>query len=137
MRKKISDLSNKQVDNTNELKKLKDENMNLKNQINIKDEEIINLKNNNKNNNIEEEKVNFKDIMVINFISQDSTVHYGIKCLPNDIFAEVEEKLYKIFNNLRETNNMFIANGKPILRFKKLNENNIRDGDIIQLIKLE
>ena len=133
MRKKISDLSNKQVDNTNELKKLKDENMDLKNQINIKDEEIINLK----NNNIEEEKVNFKDIMVINFISQDSTVHYGIKCLPNDIFAEVEEKLYKIFNNLRETNNMFIANGKPILRFKKLNENNIRDGDIIQLIKLE
>ena len=111
--------------------------MDLKNQINIKDEEIINLKNNNKNNNIEEEKVNFKDIMVINFISQDSTVHYGIKCLPNDIFAEVEEKLYKIFNNLRETNNMFIANGKPILRFKKLNENNIRDGDIIQLIKLE
>ena len=75
--------------------------------------------------------------MVINFISIDSTVHYGIKCLPTDIFAEIEEKLYKKYDNLRETNNMFTVNAKPILRFKKIKENNIKDGDIIQLFKLE
>ena len=32
---------------------------------------------------------------------------------------------------------MFTANAKPVLRFKKLYENNIKDGDIIQLFKLE
>ena len=75
--------------------------------------------------------------MVINFISIDSTVHYGIKCLPTDIFAEIEEKLYKEYDNLRNTNNLFTCSEKPVLRFKKLCENNIKDGDIIQLFKLE
>jgi hypothetical protein len=32
---------------------------------------------------------------------------------------------------------MFTANAKPILRFKTINENNIKDGDIITLFKLE
>ena len=73
--------------------------------------------------------------MVINFVSTD--IHYGIKCLPNDIFAEIEEKLYKKFDDLRDTNNMFTVNARPILRFKKLSENNIKDGELIQLFKLE
>ena len=130
----ITNLSNKNVDNK-ELQQLKEENIKLKNQINIKDNEIKELKNTNKNT--EDKNVNYNDIMVVNFISQDSTVHCGIKCLQNDIFAEIEEKLYQKFDNLRETNNMFTANAKPILRFKKLYENNIHDGDVIQLIKIE
>ena len=32
---------------------------------------------------------------------------------------------------------MFTINDKPILRFKKIFENQIKDGDIIQLSKLE
>ena len=133
----ISNLSINQV-NVNELQKIRDENYNLKLQINSKDKEIQELKEKIKNNkSINEEKYSIQDIMVINFISQDSTVHYGVKCLPNDIFAEVEEKLYKKYDNLRETNNTFMANARPVLRFKKIKENNIHDGDIIQLFKLE
>ena len=124
------------IDN-NEIKKLKDEIIILNNKLIAKDNEINDLKNNIKNNIIEKHKVNLEDIMVINFVSQDSTVNRGIKCLPTDIFAEVEEKLYKIFDELRNTNNMFIVNARPILRFKKLVENNIKDGDVIQLFKLE
>ena len=125
------------IDN-NEIKKLKDEIIILNNKLIAKDNEINDLKNNIKNNiMIEKHKVNLEDIMVINFVSQDSTVNRGIKCLPTDIFAEVEEKLYKIFDELRNTNNMFIVNARPILRFKKLVENNIKDGDVIQLFKLE
>ena len=60
-----------------------------------------------------------------------------MKCLPTDIFAEVEEKLYKKFENLRNTNNTFTANAKLVLRFKKICENNIKDGDIIQLYNIE
>ena len=132
----ISGFQNQKVDN-NEIKILKEENINLKNQINIKNNEIINLKMKIQNNIIIEPKFNLNEIMVINFMSQDSTINEGIKCLPNEIFAEVEERLYKKYDNLRNTNNMFTANAKPILRFKKLNENGIKDGDKIQLFKLE
>ena len=120
---------------SNELKILREENTNLKYQLNLKDNEIINLKNMIQNNNLFRPKYDINDIMVINFVSTD--IHYGIKCLPNDIFAEVEEKLYKKFDDLRDTNNMFTVNARPILRFKKLSENNIKDGDLIQLFKLE
>ena len=66
-----------------------------------------------------------------------ASVNIGIKCLATDVFAEVEEKLCKRFDNLRNTNNMFTVNARPILRFKKMFENQIKDGDIIQLFKLE
>ena len=132
----ISNLSNNQVNN-NELKKLKDEITNLKLKLSLKDNEKLQLKKKKKNNTIEEQSFKYKDIMVITFISMDGSVQYGIKCLPNDIFAEVEEKLYKKYDNLRNTNNMFTANAKPVLRFKTLSENNIKDGDILQLFKLE
>ena len=131
----ISGIQNNQINN-NELKKLKDIIINLKFQLNLKDDEIKELKNINIKNTIKDEptyKIN--DIIVITFNSAE--VNYGIKCLTNETFAEVEEKLYKIYDNLRETNNMFTVNAKPVLRFKKICENNIKDGDIIQLFKLE
>ena len=77
------------------------------------------------------------DILIINFISQDSSVNVGIICLPTDVFAEVEKKLYKRFDDLRNTNNMFTVNSKPLLRFKKMFENQINVVDFIQLFKLE
>jgi len=128
----ISNMQNNQINN-NELKKLTDEINNLKNQLNLKENEIKEIKS---NINIKEKpKYDINDIIVINFNSAE--VNYGIKCLADETFAEVEEKLYKIYDNLRDTNNMFTVNAKPILRFKKIKENNIKDGDIIQLLKLE
>ena len=133
----IFGLKNNQIDN-NELKQLREENASLKYKLTLKDNEIQDLKNKLQNSGIiEEPKVNYKDIIVITFISIDSTVHYGMKCLPTDVFAEVEEKLYKKFENLRNTNNTFMANAKPVLRFKKICENNIKDGDIIQFYNIE
>jgi len=59
---------------------LKEEIVILKYQLGLKDSEINNLKIKLQNNIIEEPKFNMKDIMVINFISIDASVHYGIKC---------------------------------------------------------
>ena len=132
----ISSIQNNQIQ-ADELKKLKVENTNLIYQLNLKVNEINDLKIKFSNNVNEEKKVNYNDIIVVSFISMDSTVHFGVKCLPDEYFYEIEEKLYKKYDNLRETNNMFTANAKPILRFKKISENNIKDGDIIQLFKLE
>ena len=135
-KKIIEGIQNNQIGN-NEIKKLKDENAVLKYQLNIKDNEINELKLKIQNNEKDLPKYNLNEIMVITFISQDSSVNEGMKCLSTDIFAEVEEKLYKKYDNLRNTNNMFTANAKPVLRFKKLCENGIKDGDKIQLFKLE
>jgi len=113
-----------------ELKILQDENKNLKAEIN---ELKLTIQNDRKG----EELVNINDIMVINFISTDSSVHCGIKCLPTYTFAKVEEELYKFYDDLRNYSNEFIANGTKILRFKNIKENNIHDGDVVQLIKIQ
>ena len=119
------------------IQNLQNENNNLKTQLIIKDNEINQLKLKIKNNKKEDELVNINDIMVVNFISTDNSVHCGIKCMPSYTFAKVEEELYQFYDNLRNTNNAFIVKGRPILRFKKICENNIKNGDIVQLIKVE
>ena len=132
--KKInSTIQNYQIEN-NELNKLKEENVILKYQLNMKDKEINDLKS---KIGIKETKVNLDDIIVIYFTPTDSSFYQGIKCVKTETFAEVEEKLCKIHNELRNTNNTFTANALPILRFKTIAENNIKDGDVIQLYKIE
>jgi len=120
-----------------ELFKLRNENSVLISQLKLKENQIKDLQNQISNNIIKEPKYNFNDILVIYFRPLDYSFHKGIKCLPSDTFAEVEEKLYKIFDDLRDTNNMFTFNAKTILRFKTINENGIKDGDEIQLFKIE
>ena len=85
----------------------------------------------------EKKKIYLNDIIVINFLSTDQTIRAGIPCLANDTFAEVEEKLYQTFDEYRNTNNIFLFKGNTILRFKKIKENNIRNGDTVQLVKPE
>ena len=110
---------------------------NLKNQLNNKQNEIDELKQKLKKNSIADNKISMNDIMVLNFVSSDQVIHHGIACLPNDTFAEVEEKFYKIYDDYRNANNLCTANAKPLLRFKKISENGLKDGDIIQLVKIE
>ena len=110
---------------------------NLKNQLNNQQNEIDELKQKLKKNSIADNKISMNDIMVLNFVSSDQVIHHGIACLPNDTFAEVEEKFYKIYDEYRNANNLCSANAKPILRFKKISENGLKDGDIIQLVKIE
>ena len=102
------------------------------NTINNLNNELNNLKNNlSRNNN---DYVNYSKIMVVNFISGDGKINCGIKCLKNDIFAVVEEKLYQQYNEYRENNNnIFLAGGRIIYRFKTMSENNIKNNDRIQL----
>ena len=112
---------------------------NLMNQINIKDNEINTLKLKLENNYVSKPNLSMKDIMVINFVTGDGKImNCGIKCLPDETFAEVEEKLYKIYDEYRNTNsNYFIYGGRQILRFKKIKENKIKDGAVIQLCQNE
>ena len=99
---------------------------NLRQIIIQKDKEINELKSKLPNN-----KVYMNDIMVINFLSTDQNIRCGIPCLADDTIAEVEEKLYQQFNEFRNTNNILLFGGNIILRFKKVKENNIHNGDTI------
>ena len=109
---------------------------NYKNIIAQKDVELKNLRaqfNNNSNNKIPN-NVNFNDVMCVNFISSDKNIHYAVTCLKTNTFAEIEEKLYKQYQQYRETNNNFIANGTQVLRFKTIAENKIENGFPVTLI---
>ena len=135
----MSNYSNNPKDNLNEITNLKNiifnkdnEIINLKNIILSKDVEINNLKLQLQNNNVNKKPVNFDDIIFINFYSSDQKINCGIKCLKTDTFAEVEEKLYQKYPDYRNTNNNFENEKRGIvLRFKKIFENGINDGDKI------
>ena len=117
----------------NEIKKLKYEINQKENQINKLKIELQNEKNNNN-----KKLIDLNDILAITFISADQKINkYPISCFKTDRFAEIEEKLYQKFEEFRETNNTFKVNGKTVLRFKKMSENNIKNGDTIQLIQNE
>ena len=99
-----------------------------------KDKEISELKSQLEKTGNNKKYVNFNDIMVINFISSDQKLNTGIQCLKTETFAEVEERLYQQYEEYRENNNNFISNGRLVLRFKKIWENNIKNLDKVQLI---
>ena len=148
MKNKIDELKNENKKLNNELinaqkiisnfKNNNQQNININNLNEIiknKDIEINNLKLQiqNKNNNF----VNFNDIIIVHFISTDQKINCPIKCLKTDTFAEVEEKLYQRYQEYRETNNKFLLKGIKVMRFKKIIENNITDGDLVELIKVD
>ena len=133
-KKLIENLQNNKKENSN-IKILENENKNLKNQLYLKENELNEMKLKLKNN--KKKLISFDDVMVINFESTDSSIHEGIQCLGTDIFAEIEERLYQKYDEFRNTNNMFTFNGRTILRFKNLKENNIRNGDKVILLKIE
>ena len=147
MRKKIDILNNENDKIKNDLIKANKIIFNFKN--NQQNNNIYNINEIIKNQNIEinnlrlqlqnnkKTPVNFEDIIYIHFISSDQKINFPIKCLKTNIFAEVEEKLYQKYEEYRETNNNFISRGRLILRFKKIFENHIQDGDKIQLLNVE
>ena len=112
-------------------------NNNLVNENNILKKQVEELQNkimnSNDNNNINSNNNEIK----IKFISSDHKIKTEIKCSPQDIFAKVEEKLYKIYPEFRETNNSFYANAMTIIKFKTIAENKLKDGDSVLLIKVE
>ena len=129
----IDELQDKLNNYNNTINNLNNDINNYKNIIVQKELELNNIKSQ-LNNNIPKNKVDFDDIMCVNFISSDQNVHFAVSCLKTNTFAEIEEKLYKQYPQYRETNNNFLANGTQVLRFKTIAENNIGNGLPVTLI---
>ena len=105
----------------------------LQNLIKEKEQELTKLINQFQNNNLKS-RYGRDEMMCVNFISLDQKIQYAIPCTGDDIFAEIEEKLYKKFPQYRETNNYFLSNGKQILRFKTISQNNIGGFPVVMSI---
>ena len=139
----INSLTNKIQQLQNEIQNLRNENQKIKNkqnnQMNINEINKLNQIIMQQDDKIKElelklqknDKIYRNDIIVINFMSTDQAINTGIACTADDTFAEVEEKLYQMYNEYRNTNNILLHKGNMILRFKKIKENKIKNGDKI------
>ena len=130
--KKIKQLEYQLNNNKNEI---------YENKLRLKNKEIDELKKKLENldlsSNTNNELFNRKQITCVYFTSMDQKINFPIPCIKTDIFAQIEEKLYKEYPEYRETNNYFIANGKQILRFKTIEDNKIGNGLPVILNKPE
>jgi hypothetical protein len=118
----------------------------LKDQVNQKDEKIKELEQTNINlykeiKELESEnpyklKKNEKLITII-FVSSDQKLHYSLICKNTQKFAFVEQELYDIFPEYKETENFFLFNGEKINRNKTIEEINIKFSDQITLFKYD
>ena len=104
----------------------------LQKNIKEKEEEINNLKNEiqqkHENNSFNKTFYTRDQMIALNFISTDSTLHYAIPCLNKDLFVDVEKKLYDKYPQYKERNNNFLSQGKVVLRFKTIGENHLESG---------
>ena len=74
-----------------------------------------------------------EDIISVIFSSLDQNIHYSIPCKKSDSFSKIEQKLYKEFPQYKEKNKFFLVNGNKIEVNNTLEENNIKNSDVIKL----
>ena len=58
-----------------------------------------------------------------------------IKCKSKQFFWEIEDLLYEIFPQYKKNKNYFLAFGNVVDTYKTLEENKIRDGSTILMIR--
>ena len=71
------------------------------------------------------------------FMSYNQEIHYSIICKDSDKFTNVENLLYDEFPKFRETENFFVSEGNKINKYKTLKENNLKNGSIIMLYRMD
>ena len=129
LEKKINDLNN-------EIEKMKNKIKTLKYDLYQKDIEIQNYtsEKNDKKNIITSLKPGEKVISVV-FLSmgRDDIQNYSLPCKNTDLFVKLEERLYEDYPEFKNYETYFEVNARRILRFKTIEENNIRSNSIINV----
>jgi hypothetical protein len=79
-----------------------------------------------------------ESLMHINIVNNDYNIqNFSIICKNSDVFNQLENKLYEEYPMLKDIPNYFIFNGQIIQKYKSLQENGIKDNDIIIMYKME
>ena len=141
LEKNISNLKNELKKNKTEVEKIGNKNLennskeSLYESIMEKDKEIKNLKL--KLSRYPVDLNEGEELMSIIFISVDQKLNCSIICKNTDKFNIVENKLYDYYSELAENENYFTFNGIKINKYKTLEENNIKNNNIILLNKFD
>ena len=64
-------------------------------------------------------------------------INYSMACKNTDLFARLEEKLYQDFPKFKDYETYFEVKTKRIKRYKTLEENNIKNNDIISIFIID
>ena len=74
-------------------------------------------------------------ILAVNFVSMGNQDigHYNLICKNVDLFVNLEARLYKDFPKFKDFNTFFTVNGRAIKRFKTVEENKIKNNDVISI----
>ena len=141
LEKNISNLKNELKKNKTEVEKIGNKNLennskeSLYESIMEKDKEIKNLKL--KLSRYPVELNEGEELMSVIFISVDQNLNCSIICKNADKFNTVENKLYNYYSEFAENENYFTFNGIKINKYKTLEENNIKNNNIILLNTLD
>ena len=105
----------------------------LKNELLNKEKEIFILKNKSYNNPSDVGGEPF----AISFESIDYRLRYPIVCRNNTTIARLEEEVYNAFPDYKECNTYLTCNGIILKRFKTIEENKIKQVNVIIVNKIE
>jgi len=72
-------------------------------------------------------------LLTIKFISIDQAINFEIYAKNTEYFSKLETSLYEKYPKYKDTENYFLVNGKKLNRHRTLEENNIKDNDILTL----
>ena len=78
-------------------------------------------------------------IIGVNFVGMGNQDigHYNIVCKNTDLFVKLEEKLYNDYPQFKDYETYFEVKTKRIKRFKTLDENNIKNNDIVNVFMID
>ena len=78
-------------------------------------------------------------IMTINFVSQGNQdiTNYSLACKNTDLFVRLEEILYQDYPKFKDYETFFEVRTKRIKRFKTIEENDIRNNDVISVFRID
>ena len=98
---------------------------------------ILNKKNINENKIISSKEG--EEIIAVLFMSigNQDIFNYAMPCKKTDLFIKLEERLYNDFPKYKNYETYFEVNTRRIKRFKSVEENNIKNNDIISLFFID
>ena len=88
------------------------------------------------NNNKKSESEKIISVLFMTQGNQD-IINYSMACKTTDLFSSLEERLYQDYPNYRNIEKIFMVNTNRISRNKTLEENNIKNNDIISLFPID
>ena len=130
--KKEKIITEEKLKNENLIKKIKEQENKLNSQIN----KILELE-----NEIKKLETYFlspgEKLITVKFISVDQVINFSVTAKSNDKFSKLEDILYDKYPKYKDTENYFLFNGKRINRNRTLEENKIKNNDVLTLNKIE